>query len=491
MSFLGIKSSAERRRTKAVKRVAGVVAERIVQKAQATAQDGKLNASWDLLFGDRNLWKNSGSIWGALTKDDSTKVYGQHAIIFACVRQLTNSFNEGEVEVGRRNSDGQWERESNSHQHPMVELLKRPNRSMNGAVLNAYRIAHLMLNGKAYTWKWRNGVGDVTELWPIPSQWVTPKPLGIKVAGSEERLFKQFDVRMPNGKMVPVKPEDMIYERFIDPSSLTGGIGPLQACYRDFKLDVEKDNYMIEMLENLKVPGIVLHQMEEFDDTQKKELKQVLEETIGKGHRGGPLFLYGEGAGIEFIAPLKDLDWPGLSALNESHICAAFGVPPLLVHARVAQENSPLSAPNLEAAERVFHRSTMNPLWVSLAGNLTQGLLLDEGEAPGGLEIRYDTSEVQALQEDKEKLSKVASTAVLASYMTIGQAQDLMGLEIDELRKNNYLIPMGFMEITPDGQPAIEPDPAPSEEEHLGGIDDEDDGEADDLSIPDEENEDA
>ena len=195
------------------------------------------------------------------------------------------------------------------------------------ANLRGQDVARLLLTGKSYVWKWRNGMGGVTELWPLPTHWVKNKSLGTinpdPASGDTRRTISHFQVRVPGGvggsvKKYDVPVEDMVYRRFFDPHSLTGGSSTFTAAYRPYKLDMERGDYMIELLKNMYSPGPVLYQDEEPGRPQMDEMRAALRDKIGPGKRGSPLFLWGKNARVDMIAPLKDLDWAGFAAMNES-----------------------------------------------------------------------------------------------------------------------------------------------------------------------------
>ena len=153
-------------------------------------------------------------------------------------------------------------------------------------------------------------------------------------------------------KALRVPPADMTVVRFPDPAHPGRACGPLMAAARDVQLDDERENYLAEMLANLKAPGLVLYQPDGWTPPQRDAARAVLADTVGRGQRGSPLFLEGESARVDMIAPLKDLDWPGLTSLNETRICATFGVPPIVIGLRSGLEHGTYA--NFEQAERMI-----------------------------------------------------------------------------------------------------------------------------------------
>ena len=446
-----------------LRELAGVLQAR---KQQATSS---LNSTWEILTGSTKF-ADSESPWGSLTDAERQQCYTNHSLVRACVALVCGAYRKAPLEAGTVDDEGGFARSSLGRRHPVLRLLRRPNPEMTQSDLFGQDVARLLLTGKSYVWKWRNAMGGVTELWPLPTHWVKNKSLGTinpdPASGDTRRTISHFQVRVPGGvggsvKKYDVPVEDMVYRRFFDPHSLTGGSSTFTAAYRPYKLDMERGDYMIELLKNMYSPGPVLYQDEEPGRPQMDEMRAALRDKIGPGKRGSPLFLWGKNARVDMIAPLKDLDWAGFAAMNESQICSAFGTPPLLVHARVAQENSPLSTPNLSAASMVFYENTMAPLWVYSAEAWTRGLM-EEVETDEVL--RHNTSGIEALQADRAKVAEEVERAVRSGAMPLAEAQRRLNIEPDPELEGVYILPMNVTTWKP-GEPEPEPEPGHGEEE--------------------------
>lgn len=402
---------------------------------EATGRRGALNASWEVLVGATRS-TSADDLWWTLNDRSRLGAYARHPLIFACVRRLCSAYTDATLEIGRFKR-GKFHA---LEKHTVVDLLYKPNPWQDYTAFMSFRMANLHLTGKSFVWKWRNRMGEVAELWPLPTPWVTE----IASKNTGEGLLAGYRVKIPGREEPVVVPAgDMIDMRFIDPANPAGAIGPLHAIAKSWQLDEAKGNYMIEMLENLKSPGMVLKFPRDLTPGERDDLRAMLNDTVGRGRRGEPLILGGEGASVEMPVPLSDLDWPGLSAEQESRICMAFGVPPLLVGARVAQENSPLSSPNLEAAEKVFYTGTVSELWIADASVLTRSLVWGDklGE---DLELRYNSSQVPALKMDMQKEAEICGRLVAASIMEINEARERCGLpQIKELT-GKFLLPVGM-----------------------------------------------
>lgn len=400
---------------------------------------------WDVLYGTVAM-KDYNDIWwdtnGSLTKRDLERVYKMMAVVYACVRKLSTAAAEAPIKMYE--GDEQTE-DSEVKKHPILSALQDPNPKMSYPEFLQHVILHLMLTGESHVLEFRNKGGIPNELWPIPTSWLNSK------YNKRGDLIYYEMWQGQNNPPAPVLPEDITTISFPDPENPHRGMGPLQAAIRDTQTDSERQNYIIEMLTNLKVPGMVLKQEQAFTPMQKKEIRQELSDRVGRGKRGSPLFLEGKEAGIELIAPLKDLDWPGLSNLNETRICAVFGVPPILVGLRSGLETATYS--NYEQAMEAFYKGTMVPLWKSLDAALTRGLITNEGETRD-LHLCHDLKDIKHLSEDQNETATRAGTLLQGSVCTRNESRAMVGLpplmpELGEV----FLVPMGMQEVRADLTP--------------------------------------
>ena len=212
---------------------------------------------------------------------------------------------------------------------------------------------------------------------------------------------------------------------FPNPADPNSGLAPLQAAQRDVQTDEERTDYFIEMLTNSRQPGMILYQPDGWSEPEKQEARALVLNGLGRGQRGRPLFLSGEGAKAEMLNGMKQLDWPGLSNLSETRICSAFGVAPILIGLRAGLEHATYS--NYIEAKRATYQTTLRPLWALLDRMHTKALLTDESAAGSRLEVYSDLSQIPALQEDEDRISERAINQYKAGLIDIHEARALIG----------------------------------------------------------------
>jgi len=95
----------------------------------------------------------------------------------------------------------------------------------------------------------------------------------------------------------------------------------------------------------------------------------------------------------------------------------------MLVGAKIGLDNSTYN--NYQNARKSFHEDTVAPLLTFLADELTAGLTAS-GDSR---RVKFDTSNVPALQEDADKKAERAGKAVSRGAATVNDYRDALGLE--------------------------------------------------------------
>ena len=408
----------------------------------------------------------SDDVFRHLGTDELEDVYCKQAVVYAVVRKIYTALSEAPLKIGRETSDGFEE-----VPHHFAEVIKMPNPEMSWSDFIAHYVSHLLTTGKSYVWEIKNGAGLIEQIIPLPSSWVNED------RSSNGKLLK-FVLDTGGGGTTEIEPEDMVKVWFPDPSNIRRACGPLQGAMRDVQTDDERENYMVEMLTNMKAPGMVLFQPDGWTKPQKDAAKRTLQNDSGRGARGGPLFLSGDNATFKMEAPLKDLDWPGLTSLSETRICSTFGVPPMIIGLRSGLEHGTFS--NMETATRTFYQGTLPPLWIMLEDGFTRGFLFNEGESED-LVMRFDTSNIPELQENRNDQSERMRDEFTSGLITRNEFRGVNGYELLAADKGDvYLMRLGFVEVPAfsDG-PIISPVPTLEDEGDTsigGGSEEEEDG---------------
>jgi len=390
--------------------------------------------------------------------DTVEDAYRRNATVFACLQILQWTFPEPELWA--------WEMPENMPRpvkiagHPLRRLMNRPNPDMGEAELYQTAVTYAALGGNSYLWKQRDREGRVMALWPLHDGQMTP------VAGrnTNEGLVAYYVLRSHEnanpwgiarhdtlvGVAIP-KSEIVHWKWAVDPLHPERGMGALEASAGDVRLANEIRDFVYSYLKNDAVPPLVVTLAEgdvELDDAKVRRLRKQWKDAHSGANRGTPAFLeYGMKAEMLGYS-LRELAYDSLSDGPDAAICAGFHIHPAVVGAMVGLKYSTYS--NFEEANRALALQTLVPLWRSFASEMRQSLAGEIGFADDVI-IRFDLSEVRALQDSQNAIEERLGRAFDRGGITRAEYRRALGYEVtpeDEVFKENLAsiwVPRGML----------------------------------------------
>lgn len=407
-------------------------------------------------------WRNGGFDYArAVGRPDQTSV------VRGCLRALTKAVSEPPPRLYRPNAEGEMDRLKG--RPPLEKLLLRPNPAIRSRRLLAmWECASMHLTGNAYYWKERSEGGRVLALWPLPADKIAPVPGGTTSRYVLHYAYKPTDreeaQRLPVADVLHLKLE-------LDPDAPWIGRSPLQAVLSHIFTDEEATAFLNAMLRNYGVPGALLtpdpaagEDNMTMTQEQAERIKAKFMASTGGDRRGEPVVV---------PSPLKvnlmsfnpqQMLLDKLQLLPETRICAALGVPPIIAYFQSGLNNATYS--NAEQFQAGFVLNTMVPYWTLVAEQYTHDLVPEfYGAGPGGRndadeEVRYDLTEVRALQEDENQKHERIFRAVGGPYMTVNDGRRDVGLP--EWPEDVVYVPGSVTPTEPDDLiPEPPPEPPP------------------------------
>ncbi len=398
---------------------------------------------WDVLGGTSTKpWTRADGIWSQYSQVDLEGAYNTAAIIQACVKMKATVASEVWMQVGVWD-DSSWEPGSGAESDAFYDLMRRPNGQMDYREFVWNVVTHLELTGISYVAKFRDRGKQITGIWPFPSSSVSEMK-------DPKGNLNHYRINQGGGNALLVAPDDMFVVRYPDPTDPSSGSSPLSSAVRDLQIDNARTNLLIEILTNTHFASTVFQRGKGlWSETEKAAIRASFKDKIGPGRRGDALFLSGEGADVKFPTAPTDIDWPGTSSLAETRICAAFGVPPILVSLRAGLERSTYS--NFEQALRAFYRLTMKPLWNLLASALERGLFVDEDDSE--TEVEPSIEDVAELQEDLDAQHTRARADFHGGAISLDRYRELIGEDaLPKKQGDLYVMPMNIVPFIVDGE---------------------------------------
>jgi HK97 family phage portal protein len=332
--------------------------------------------------------------------------YSRNAIVYRAVRLIAESISSLCFVL----YDGAAERD----EHPLLDLIRRPNPRQDGASFLETVVSHLLLAGNAYVEALvlgGEGGREVRELYalrpdrmklvPGPDGW--PQAYDYTVAGRTVR-FDQGAAQPP-----------ILHLTFFNPVDDHYGMSPLEAAAVAVDTHNAAAGWNKALLDNAARPSGALvytagHGVLLTDLQHARIAKEFAERYQGASNAGRPLVLDG---GLDWkpmsLSP-REMDFLEAKHAAAREIALAFGVPPMLL--AIPGDNT---YANYQEANRAFWRQTALPLAGRIAGALTHWL------APafcGGLTLAADIDRVEALAADRAALWARVSKA---PFLTVNE----------------------------------------------------------------------
>jgi len=371
------------------------------------------------------------------------------SVVTAPVQWMARALPEARLVVRQRKRTGQVEERPD---HPLPQLIARPNPFYGDVALWHATVWSWCVAGNAYWIKVRNGAGRPAELWYVPHWTMDSK-------GSEDGSeFLTHYIYRPGGGLAPMRlmPEDVVHFRAgLNPRDPRLGLSPIGGVLREIFMDLETSNFVAALLRNMGVPGVVISPkggaMPAPEDVEAT--KQWFREAFGGDNRGAPLVM---GAPTD-VSPYgfnpQQMDMSASRDVAEERVCACLGIPAAVVGFGAGLQQTKVGATMSELRKLAWHNGIL-PLARTLADEAQRSLLPDFGAA-GGLDISWDTSEVLALSEDKDKEATRWNTMVQGGWAMVAEAREANGLDVDASHRI-YLRPFSAIEV-PDGAAPRDP----------------------------------
>ena len=336
--------------------------------------------------------------YAALAKEGYTK----NVIAYRSVRMIADAASSIPLMV--KTNDGTMD------EHPVLDVLKKPNSRQSGAEMLDALVCNLLLSGNAYleAVQLNDQLRELHLLRPDRVSVVAGEdgwPCAYEyAAGGSAIRFDQTDTGLPPIlHMILHSPLDDHY-----------GFAPIEAAQMALDIHNVASSWNKALLDNAARPsGALVYQGGEgnLTEDQFSRLKNELEESFqGARNAGRPLLLEG---GLDWKAMSmtpRDMDFFEAHRSAAREIALAFGVPPQLLGIPGDSTYS-----NYQEANRAFWRQTILPLLCKIAASLENWLQTLYGDE---LNIQFDETAIIALSAEKDaRLQRL----VAADFLTINE----------------------------------------------------------------------
>lgn len=290
-----------------------------------------------------------------------------------------------------------WEAGSPVSEHPLQELLARPNQRQCGPDLMEEWFGHLLVAGNSYM--------ELVTLDDEPRELYILRPDRMKIIAGRDGWAEGYDYQVEGRSIIFREPEPgaqspILHQTLFHPGNDHYGMSPLEAAASAVDIHNAAAAWNKALLDNSARPsGALVYTAKdgELTSDQYERLKEELRETFeGSANAGRPLLLEG---GLDWknmgLTP-KDMDFIEAKYIAAREIALALGVPPMLLG--IPGDNT---YANYAEANRSLWRQTVLPLVDKSAKALSHWLSPSYG---GALALMPDLENVMALRGEQEAL---------------------------------------------------------------------------------------
>ncbi len=304
-------------------------------------------------------------------------------------------------------------------QHPVLDLIRRPNGAQGRAEMFEAIYGHLLLSGNAYIEAVPGMAALPGELHVLRSDRmaVVPGVDGWPVAydytvGSRTHRFAMSEGHQPICHIKTFHPQD---DHF--------GFSPLQAAAVAIDVHTSASAWSKALLDNAARPsGAIIYkgadgQSQLSADQYDRLISEMEMHHQGARNAGRPMLLEG---GLDWkpmgFSP-SDMEFQKTKEAAGREIAIAFGVPPMLMGI-----TGDATYANYQEANRAFFRLTVLPLVTRVTAGISHWLSASTGEV---VELRPDLDQIPALAVERDQQWARVGTA---DFLTGAEKRLLLGL---------------------------------------------------------------
>ncbi|MGB7243264.1 MAG: phage portal protein [Sulfitobacter sp.] len=304
-------------------------------------------------------------------------------------------------------------------QHPVLDLVTRPNPAQGRAELLEAVYGQILLSGNGYVEAVSDDTGAPVELHVLRSDRmsVVPGADGWPVAyeyavGGRKHRFDASGPAVPVCHIKSFHPQDDHY-----------GFSPMQAAAMAVDVHNSASRWSKALLDNAARPsGAIVYRGAEGQgklstDQYDRLVSEMESHHQGARNAGRPMLLEG---GLDWkpmgFSP-SDMEFQKTKESAAREIALAFGVPPMLLGIQ-----GDATYANYQEANRAFYRLTVLPLATRVTAALAHWISTHTGER---LDLKPDLDQVPALATERDaQWGRVAG----ATFLTDAEKRGLLGL---------------------------------------------------------------
>ena len=293
------------------------------------------------------------------------------ATVFACVNIKANAVSVMSINTYIKTKKGREKYYSNS----LYNLLRyEPNPTLTASIYKKMISQDIDLRGNHYSQIIRNGLGEITSLYPLVSD-----KMQVTLSTNNKKIYTYDGKVIQNNRVLHI----------FDIPDYRGlkGLSRIEYAKQALEFAENTSKYGNEVFKNGTSPSGAFETPETLDDESYNRLKEnIIDKYTGITNSATPLLLEG---GLSF-KPLSiknsDAEWLASRKYNREEVAAIFGVPTSMINDATATAYG-----NLEQKHLEFYSSTIFPLTTIIEEQLRQSLLTPGQKKFTSIKFKYNT----------------------------------------------------------------------------------------------------
>ena len=361
----------------------------------------------------------STDVWGT-GQDWMPPAYGEYyaksPAVYAAVKLRSDAAASVPLVAYRRLADG--DREPLEAGHPLEMIMTKVNTFWTKSDLITSTSIYLDLWGSAFWMLKKAGPTSVpTEIWVM-------RPDRMRVIPSQAEYVAGYWYQTAAGERIPFRRDEIIWMRQINPMDEYAGLSPIAPARLSIDMGQDGIAHNRNIFRNGVLAGNLAFTAKDgasFTVEQAKEFREALKERYSKPENSHIPLIMGNFEAKNLGLSNRDLEFMAALRWSLEDVSRVYAVPlPMLGDlTRATYEN-------INAAERIFWRSAMTPHLSFIEAELNEMLAPMFGD---DIELAFDLSGVEALQEDANAVGLRQIADVQAGIVTINEAREERGME--------------------------------------------------------------
>jgi HK97 family phage portal protein len=374
-------------------------------------------------------------------------IYRQQLWIFVVVQKLALGTARLPFKIYRRGDTGR----DDARDTPFAELLRQPNPKHDPFFFWLWTASTFNVFGEALWVKVRNADRSVKELWPL-------HPVNVFTRNENGTLTYYFYGNASTEPQFAIPAGDVVHFKAYNPDTTVRGMSPIEPLRQTLLNEDAARRATASFWQRGARPALALSHPGVLSQSAADRLKARWDAVAAGADKTGATVVLEEGMKPEVLSlNMEEAQYESTRKLNREECCAAYDVPPPVVH---ILDHATYS--NITEQMRSMYRDTMAPR-LSLFESVVDTQLRPDFDTTGELYGEFLMDEV--LRGDFEIRAEAYQKAINSGWMSPAEARVLENLPAvdgsDRLFINATLIPIDEASQHTSPNPPAENDPAP------------------------------